>query len=74
MEMINNFLEWLNSILVGGVGDILYLVGGIVELGAIVGIIIGLFLVMFRITKVLRWSFLIWGCSILVEVLGQALR
>ena len=71
LETTQNFLQYR---LAKELGDLLVFIGGLVGDISIVFIALGFFLLIFRNTKVLRNSFLVYFIALLVEILGLSLN
>lgn len=70
--------EWFGDVTISGLSSIFAHIcevlgyGG--ELIGALGIVVGLFMLRFRNTSILRWGFIIYGISFLVELIGITLR
>ena len=76
-NLIPNFMDWLGGITVNSIGtfigNTLVLGGGVGEFVGMLMIITGLFLIRFKMIKMLRKGFLIYLVSLLCELVGITL-
>lgn len=69
-NQLGNFTKWMGDMALHGVGNTIFTVGTVGEQLAILGIVVGIFLIRFRNTKVLRRSCMYYAVAILLELIG----
>lgn len=73
MQNWEKFTMWVAEGITEALGNSIVNLGSCVEQMAILGIVVGIFLIRFRNTKVLRYSFISYLISLLIELFGLAI-
>lgn len=68
---LGNMWDGFTGLLVDGIGGLLVMFGTGLEFLAVIGIIIGVFCIIFHYTKILRWSGLAYFMAVIIKCIGM---
>lgn len=72
--MFGSFMSWVGGLVSNGIGTMIFELGCIGEVLSSIGIAVGLFMIKFRMSKILRMAFMAWVISLVIELIGLAMR